>query len=307
MSGGGHRAAGRADHRLRRARAVRDVRTRWRSPRSPSPGRRPAREPVSRWACSAPSPGARRCARDRARAGPEGGRHLRPVRDHGPRASPASARADGLHGWEDHFLFEVIDPETGSRARRRRGRRAGHHHAHQRALPMLRYRTRDITRITDALRCGRTRTCASCASGRNDDMLIIRGVNVYPSQIEGRAGRPPGHRATTSWCDAHERRGRTRPGRGPAEASTPVCRSRWSASKRTRAPTCDARAPRSRQSLLAASASVPPGQAGGAWRPGSGARPANSCPTYHRRRMLGKGSAACSTNRRRRPAFAWDA
>jgi phenylacetate-CoA ligase len=64
------------------------------------------------------------------------------------------------------------------------------------ALPMLRYRTRDITRITTArCDCGRTHLRILRVTGRNDDMLIIRGVNVYPSQIEavlvGLAGTAP--------------------------------------------------------------------------------------------------------------------
>ncbi|MDH5540710.1 MAG: phenylacetate--CoA ligase, partial [Rhizobacter sp.] len=60
------------------------------------------------------------------------------------------------------------------------------------ALPMLRYRTRDITRITSApCDCGRTHLRILRVTGRNDDMLIIRGVNVYPSQIEAvLIGRP---------------------------------------------------------------------------------------------------------------------
>ncbi len=91
----------------------------------------------------------------------------------------------GLHGWEDHFLFEVIDPETG--------RAVGEGDAGElvittltkEALPMLRYRTRDITRVTTApCDCGRTHLRILRITGRNDDMLIIRGVNVYPSQVE---------------------------------------------------------------------------------------------------------------------------
>ena len=60
------------------------------------------------------------------------------------------------------------------------------------ALPMIRYRTRDMTRITtDACECGRTHLRILRVTGRNDDMLIIRGVNVYPSQVEAvLVGRP---------------------------------------------------------------------------------------------------------------------
>jgi phenylacetate-CoA ligase len=91
----------------------------------------------------------------------------------------------GLHGWEDHFLFEVIDPETlrplpvGS---------VGElviTTLTKQALPMIRYRTRDITRLSDEpCACGRTHLRIMRVTGRNDDMLIIRGVNVYPSQVE---------------------------------------------------------------------------------------------------------------------------
>ncbi|AMO25279.1 phenylacetate--CoA ligase [Ramlibacter tataouinensis] len=98
----------------------------------------------------------------------------------------------GLHAWEDHFLFEVIDPETA--------RPVAPGHAGElvittltkEALPMLRYRTRDITRMdTTPCACGRTHARILRIAGRNDDMLIIRGVNVYPSQVEAAlVGRP---------------------------------------------------------------------------------------------------------------------
>ncbi len=91
----------------------------------------------------------------------------------------------GLHGWEDHFLFEIIDPET--LAPRRFGE-AGElviTTLTKEALPMIRYRTRDITRLDDTpCACGRTHLRIMRVTGRDDDMLIIRGVNVYPSQLE---------------------------------------------------------------------------------------------------------------------------
>jgi acyl-CoA synthetase (AMP-forming)/AMP-acid ligase II len=69
------------------------------------------------------------------------------------------------------------------------------------ALPMLRYRTRDITRLDHSpCACGRTHVRILRVTGRNDDMLIIRGVNVYPSQIESVLVGRPGWRRTTSWC-----------------------------------------------------------------------------------------------------------
>ncbi|MBI5275849.1 MAG: phenylacetate--CoA ligase [Burkholderiales bacterium] len=91
----------------------------------------------------------------------------------------------GLHGWEDHFLFEVIDPETQQPVPEGQAGELVITTLTKQALPMLRYRTRDITRITTApCECGRTHLRILRITGRNDDMLIIRGVNVYPSQIE---------------------------------------------------------------------------------------------------------------------------
>jgi phenylacetate-CoA ligase len=98
----------------------------------------------------------------------------------------------GLHGWEDHFLFEVIDPETGRVLPEGETGELVITTLTREALPLLRYRTRDITRVTTApCACGRTHLRFLRITGRNDDMLIIRGVNVYPSQIEAvLVGRP---------------------------------------------------------------------------------------------------------------------
>ncbi len=91
----------------------------------------------------------------------------------------------GLHGWEDHFLFEVIDPETERPVREGQPGELVITTLTKEALPMLRYRTRDITRVTtEPCACGRTHLRILRITGRNDDMLIIRGVNVYPSQVE---------------------------------------------------------------------------------------------------------------------------
>ncbi len=91
----------------------------------------------------------------------------------------------GLHIWEDHFIPEIINPETGE---------VLPHGEHgelvittitKEGIPMIRYRTRDITRIIpEPCICGRTHVRLERMSGRTDDMLIIRGVNVFPSQIE---------------------------------------------------------------------------------------------------------------------------
>jgi phenylacetate-CoA ligase len=91
----------------------------------------------------------------------------------------------GLHGWEDHFLFEVIDPETGRHVPEGEAGELVITTLTKEALPMLRYRTRDITKVTTApCDCGRAHLRILRITGRNDDMLIIRGVNVYPSQVE---------------------------------------------------------------------------------------------------------------------------
>ncbi len=98
----------------------------------------------------------------------------------------------GLHVWEDCFLVETVDPETGAPvAEGQAGELVVTTLANQ-AQPMIRYRTRDITRLSDApCACGRTHRRLLRITGRSDDMLIIRGVNLYPSQLEAvLIGRP---------------------------------------------------------------------------------------------------------------------
>jgi phenylacetate-CoA ligase len=103
----------------------------------------------------------------------------------GPGVACECELQSGLHGWEDHFLFEVIDPETGRAAPEGGAGELVITTLTKEALPMLRYRTRDITRVSTApCECGRTHLKILRITGRNDDMLIIRGVNVYPSQVE---------------------------------------------------------------------------------------------------------------------------
>ncbi|HEY5638015.1 MAG TPA: phenylacetate--CoA ligase [Burkholderiales bacterium] len=103
----------------------------------------------------------------------------------GPGVAVECEAQDGLHGWEDHFLFEVLDPESGAPVPEGHAGELVITTLTKDALPMLRYRTRDITRLTTArCACGRTHLRLQRITGRNDDMLIIRGVNVYPSQIE---------------------------------------------------------------------------------------------------------------------------
>jgi len=103
----------------------------------------------------------------------------------GPGVAMECAERSGLHGWEDHFLFEVIDPETLEPLPMGAVGELVITTLTKDALPMIRYRTRDITRLSDEpCACGRTHVRIMRVTGRNDDMLIIRGVNVYPTQIE---------------------------------------------------------------------------------------------------------------------------
>ena len=91
----------------------------------------------------------------------------------------------GLHIWEDHFYCEVIDPDTTRVLPVGETGELVLTTLTKEALPMLRYRTRDITRLVEEpCRCGRTHRRMMRVMGRSDDLLIIRGVNVYPSQVE---------------------------------------------------------------------------------------------------------------------------
>tara|TARA_R110001583_G_scaffold53451_1_gene164859 strand:+ start:40 stop:1386 length:1347 start_codon:yes stop_codon:yes gene_type:complete len=91
----------------------------------------------------------------------------------------------GLHGWEDHFLFEIIDPGTQEPLPIGEIGELVITTLTKEALPMIRYRTHDMTKLTtEPCACGRTHVRILRVTGRNDDMMIIRGVNVYPSQIE---------------------------------------------------------------------------------------------------------------------------
>ena len=100
-------------------------------------------------------------------------------------ASECHEAQSGLHVWEDHFYAEIIDPETLEILRPGDVGELVLTTLTKEALPMLRYRTRDITRLIDEpCRCGRTHRRMMRVTGRSDDMLIIRGVNLYPSQVE---------------------------------------------------------------------------------------------------------------------------
>lgn len=91
----------------------------------------------------------------------------------------------GMHINEDHFLAEIIDPDTGEVLPEGSRGELVFTSLDKEAFPLLRYRTRDITVLTrEKCACGRTHVRMKKPMGRSDDMLIIRGVNVFPSQIE---------------------------------------------------------------------------------------------------------------------------
>jgi phenylacetate-CoA ligase len=91
----------------------------------------------------------------------------------------------GMHVFEDHFIVEVIHPETGELLPYGEEGELVFTTIAKEAFPLIRYRTRDISRlIMEPCRCGRTHIRMDRVTGRSDDMLIIRGVNVFPSQIE---------------------------------------------------------------------------------------------------------------------------
>ena len=138
---------------------------------------------------------------------------------------------DGPTIWEDHFYPEIIDPETGAPLPDGEEGELVFTSLTKEALPVIRYRTRDLTRLLP----GTARTMRRMAkiTGRSDDMLIIRGVNVFPTQIEELILRDPaltGHyvielsrtaRSTTCWSGSRPgskprmRRARHPPPRSP--------------------------------------------------------------------------------------------
>jgi phenylacetate-CoA ligase len=103
----------------------------------------------------------------------------------GPGVSVECDQHQGLHIWEDNFIVETINPDTGEVLLDGEEGELVFTTLTKTGLPMLRYRTRDISKvITEKCNCGRTHSRMIRVHGRSDDMLIIRGVNVFPSQIE---------------------------------------------------------------------------------------------------------------------------
>jgi phenylacetate-CoA ligase len=103
----------------------------------------------------------------------------------GPGVSCECPEHKGLHIWEDHFLVETINSNTGEVLPEGEEGELVFTPLTKTGMPLLRYRTRDISTIeTDMCPCRRTHSRMTRVTGRSDDMLIIRGVNVFPSQIE---------------------------------------------------------------------------------------------------------------------------
>jgi phenylacetate-CoA ligase len=103
----------------------------------------------------------------------------------GPGVSMCCKENDGMHIMADNFIPEIINPETGEVLPDGEKGELVFTCITKEALPLIRYRTRDLTSIThETCKCGRTLPRMAKVTGRTDDMLIIRGVNVFPSQIE---------------------------------------------------------------------------------------------------------------------------
>ncbi|MBR4173320.1 MAG: phenylacetate--CoA ligase, partial [Clostridia bacterium] len=95
------------------------------------------------------------------------------------------AEQSGMHVWEDMFIPEIVDPDTGEQLPYGEQGELVFTTITKEGFPLIRYRTHDIcTLIEEPCKCGRTHIRMKKPCGRSDDMLIIRGVNVFPSQIE---------------------------------------------------------------------------------------------------------------------------
>ncbi|MCP4137746.1 MAG: phenylacetate--CoA ligase [bacterium] len=103
----------------------------------------------------------------------------------GPGVAFECIHRNGMHIWEDFYITEIIDPETGEQLPDGEEGELVLTHINREAMPIIRYRTRDLTRIIpEVCQCGRTHRRIERIKGRTDDMLIVGGVNVFPSQIE---------------------------------------------------------------------------------------------------------------------------
>ena len=103
----------------------------------------------------------------------------------GPGVAGECEARDGLHIADDHFVPEIIDPASGTVLPPGREGELVFTTVTKRAMPLVRYRTGDITTLTvEPCRCGRTSARMARVKGRSDDMLIVKGVNLYPSEVE---------------------------------------------------------------------------------------------------------------------------
>jgi phenylacetate-CoA ligase len=119
----------------------------------------------------------------------------------GPGLAFECVRKAGMHVWEDGFLLEVIDPDTGAPVPDGETGELVFTILCREAMPLLRYRTHDLSAvIPEPCACGRTHRRIARITGRTDDMLIINGVNVFPSQIEEVLMRMP--EVGTNWVIA---------------------------------------------------------------------------------------------------------
>lgn len=118
----------------------------------------------------------------------------------GPGVSGECECQSGMHIWEDNFIAEIIDPDTGEVLPPGATGELVFTSLTKEAFPVIRYRTRDICSLNyEPCACGRTHIRMNKPSGRSDDMLIIRGVNVFPSQIEEVLLKVSGNQVTPNY------------------------------------------------------------------------------------------------------------
>ena len=103
----------------------------------------------------------------------------------GPGVSCECQYKAGLHIWEDHFYAEIVDPNTGESLPNGAQGELVLTTLTKEAMPMIRFRTHDLVTLNhETCKCGRTMVRMSKVHGRTDDMLIVRGVNIFPTQVE---------------------------------------------------------------------------------------------------------------------------
>jgi phenylacetate-CoA ligase len=103
----------------------------------------------------------------------------------GPGVAFECTEKEGMHLWEDYYIMEIVNPETGEQLPDGEEGELILTHINREAMPIIRYRTRDLTRvIPETCRCGRRHRRIERIKGRTDDMMIVGGVNIFPSQIE---------------------------------------------------------------------------------------------------------------------------